>query len=82
MRYVAICEKGSHIQDMVEDRRKPGGRGWAVLADPEGNEFCVPQQGRRRILITVGASPGFYRRRFPAITTKPARPGRQPNGGQ
>jgi Glyoxalase-like domain len=26
---------------MVEDRRKPNGRGWVVLADPEGNEFCV-----------------------------------------
>jgi predicted enzyme related to lactoylglutathione lyase len=26
---------------MVDDRRKPDGRGWAVLADPEGNEFCV-----------------------------------------
>ncbi len=26
---------------MVNDLRKPNGRGWAVLADPEGNEFCV-----------------------------------------
>ena len=26
---------------MVADRREPGGAGWAVLADPEGNEFCV-----------------------------------------
>jgi predicted enzyme related to lactoylglutathione lyase len=26
---------------MVSDRRKPDGRGWAVLADPDGNEFCV-----------------------------------------
>jgi predicted enzyme related to lactoylglutathione lyase len=26
---------------MVDDRRKPDGAGWAVLADPEGNEFCV-----------------------------------------
>jgi len=25
---------------MVDDLRKPD-RGWAVLADPEGNEFCV-----------------------------------------
>ncbi|GGB16484.1 glyoxalase [Flexivirga endophytica] len=25
---------------MVDDRRQPD-RGWAVLADPEGNEFCV-----------------------------------------
>ena len=26
---------------MVDDRRKPDGTGWVVLADPEGNEFDV-----------------------------------------
>lgn len=26
---------------LVADRRNPDGSGWAVLADPEGNEFCV-----------------------------------------
>ncbi|MEV7415564.1 VOC family protein [Streptomyces sp. NPDC089919] len=26
---------------LVADRREPDGPGWAVLADPEGNEFCV-----------------------------------------
>jgi predicted enzyme related to lactoylglutathione lyase len=26
---------------LVDDLRKPDGRGWVVLADPEGNEFCV-----------------------------------------
>ncbi|MFJ6482343.1 MULTISPECIES: VOC family protein [unclassified Streptomyces] len=26
---------------LVIDRREPDGTGWAVLADPEGNEFCV-----------------------------------------
>jgi predicted enzyme related to lactoylglutathione lyase len=26
---------------LVADRREADGRGWAVLADPEGNEFCV-----------------------------------------
>ncbi|MFD6186497.1 VOC family protein [Streptomyces goshikiensis] len=26
---------------LVTDHRKPDGAGWAVLADPEGNEFCV-----------------------------------------
>ncbi|GAA1072395.1 MULTISPECIES: VOC family protein [Kitasatospora] len=26
---------------LVADRRDPDGSGWAVLADPEGNEFCV-----------------------------------------
>ena len=25
----------------VDDRRTPDGRGWVVLADPEGNEFCI-----------------------------------------
>ncbi|WP_030762920.1 MULTISPECIES: VOC family protein [unclassified Streptomyces] len=26
---------------LVVDRRQSDGAGWAVLADPEGNEFCV-----------------------------------------
>ncbi|MFB9371732.1 MULTISPECIES: VOC family protein [Kitasatospora] len=26
---------------MAADRRNPDGSGWAVLHDPEGNEFCV-----------------------------------------
>lgn len=26
---------------MIDDRREPDGTGWAVLADPDGNEFCV-----------------------------------------
>jgi hypothetical protein len=26
---------------VFDDRRKPDGTGWVVLADPEGNEFCV-----------------------------------------
>ncbi|WP_189035495.1 VOC family protein [Streptomyces daqingensis] len=26
---------------LAADLRKPDGTGWAVLADPEGNEFCV-----------------------------------------
>ena len=25
----------------VADRRRPDGSGWVVLADPEGNEFCL-----------------------------------------
>ena len=25
----------------VDDQRTPDGRGWVVLADPEGNEFCI-----------------------------------------
>jgi antitoxin (DNA-binding transcriptional repressor) of toxin-antitoxin stability system len=26
---------------LASDQRRPNGRGWVVLADPEGNEFCV-----------------------------------------
>lgn len=26
---------------VVEDRRRPDGCGWFVLADPEGDEFCL-----------------------------------------
>ncbi|MFF7988795.1 VOC family protein [Kitasatospora xanthocidica] len=26
---------------LLNDLRNPDGSGWAVLADPEGNEFCV-----------------------------------------
>ncbi len=26
---------------VVADRRRPDGSGWVVLADPEGNEFCL-----------------------------------------
>ncbi|MDT0269731.1 VOC family protein [Streptomyces sp. DSM 44915] len=26
---------------LVADHRQPDGTGWVVLADPEGNEFCV-----------------------------------------
>ncbi|MGW6304811.1 VOC family protein [Streptomyces niveus] len=29
---------GAKIED---DRRKPNGRGWVVMTDPAGNEFCI-----------------------------------------
>jgi hypothetical protein len=32
----------------VADHRKPDGTGWAVLADPEGNEFCVERSAAER----------------------------------
>ena len=33
---------------LAEDHRRPDGGGWVVLADPEGNEFCVePSPGER-----------------------------------
>jgi catechol 2,3-dioxygenase-like lactoylglutathione lyase family enzyme len=33
---------------LVDDRRNPDGTGWVVLADPEGNEFCVERSDAER----------------------------------
>jgi hypothetical protein len=33
---------------LVDDHRRPDGGGWVVLADPEGNEFCVEPSARER----------------------------------
>ena len=33
---------------LVDDRRNPDGTGWAVMADPEGNEFCVVRSQSER----------------------------------
>ncbi|MFG1832856.1 VOC family protein [Micromonospora chersina] len=35
---------------VVADRREPDGSGWVVLADPEGNEFCVLRSDAERAL--------------------------------
>jgi predicted enzyme related to lactoylglutathione lyase len=32
----------------VDDQRRPDGTGWVVLADPEGNEFCVLRSDAER----------------------------------
>ena len=32
----------------VADHRNPDGTGWAILADPEGNEFCVLRSASER----------------------------------
>lgn len=37
---------------LVADHRRPNGRGWATLADPEGNEFCVECSARERARLT------------------------------
>lgn len=37
---------------LVADRRNPDGTGWAVLADPEGNEFCVLRSASDRAAMT------------------------------
>ncbi|MEU6931401.1 VOC family protein [Streptomyces sp. NPDC046374] len=36
----------------VGDHRNPDGTGWAVLADPEGNEFCVLRSASDRAAPT------------------------------
>ena len=33
---------------LVADHRRPDGTGWVVLADPEGNEFCVERSAAER----------------------------------
>ena len=33
---------------LVADRRDADGTGWALLADPEGNEFCVERSAAER----------------------------------
>ncbi|WP_227497271.1 VOC family protein [Planctomonas psychrotolerans] len=33
---------------LVDDRRDSDGTGWVVLADPEGNEFCVERSAAER----------------------------------
>ncbi|WP_320779108.1 VOC family protein [Streptomyces sp. CRN 30] len=34
---------------LVDDRRNADGTGWAVLTDPEGNEFCVERGAGERV---------------------------------
>ncbi|MEU6983598.1 VOC family protein [Streptomyces sp. NPDC046324] len=33
---------------MVDDHRNADGTGWATMADPEGNEFCVERSAAER----------------------------------
>ena len=33
---------------VVDDHRRPDGAGWVVLADPEGNEFCIERSDVER----------------------------------
>ncbi|MFD3532490.1 VOC family protein [Streptomyces sp. NPDC058664] len=37
----------------VADHRNPDGSGWAVLADPEGNEFCVLRSDSDRAAVNT-----------------------------
>ncbi len=36
-----VARLRAHGATEVADRRQPDGSGWVVLADPEGNEFCI-----------------------------------------
>jgi hypothetical protein len=36
---------------LFADHRRPDGTGWAVLADPEGNEFCVERSVSERLRV-------------------------------
>jgi catechol 2,3-dioxygenase-like lactoylglutathione lyase family enzyme len=33
---------------IVDDQRRPDGSGWVVMADPEGNEFCIERSKAER----------------------------------
>lgn len=37
---------------LVSDFRNPDGTGWALMADPEGNEFCVERSVEERAAVT------------------------------
>jgi hypothetical protein len=36
---------------VLDDRRRPNGRGWVVFADPAGNEFCVEASAAERAVF-------------------------------
>ncbi|MEN3362620.1 MAG: hypothetical protein V7637_6602 [Mycobacteriales bacterium] len=40
----------------VQDLRRPDGSGWVVLADPEGNEFCILRGDAERAAARSGAT--------------------------
>jgi predicted enzyme related to lactoylglutathione lyase len=40
-----LLELGATI---VANHRRPDSTGWAVLADPEGNEFCIERGAPER----------------------------------
>jgi predicted enzyme related to lactoylglutathione lyase len=42
---------------VVDDLRRPEGPGWVVLADPEGNEFCILRSEAER---TASAAAGRW----------------------
>lgn len=51
---------------VVDDRIQPDGTGWVVMADPEGNEFCVLRSAAERGEAAPGPS---SEREFPPLMT-------------
>ncbi|CAM5669733.1 VOC family protein OS=Streptomyces alboniger OX=132473 GN=CP975_15090 PE=4 SV=1 [Streptomyces alboniger] len=47
-----LLSLGAKLHD---DQRRPDGRGWVTLTDPEGNEFCVECSAAERKAITEAA---------------------------
>jgi predicted enzyme related to lactoylglutathione lyase len=43
---------------LVDDQRRADGTGWVVLADPEGNEFCVERSTAEREATREGNTEG------------------------
>jgi hypothetical protein len=39
--------------EVIGDYREPDGSGWVILADPEGNEFCVARSDKERAAQTT-----------------------------
>ena len=50
-----LLERGA---TMYDDRRAADGTGWAVLADPEGNEFCVLRSTAEREAASAANATG------------------------
>jgi predicted enzyme related to lactoylglutathione lyase len=40
---------------VLADHRTPEGRGWIVMADPEGNEFCVETSDEERAALIASS---------------------------
>jgi hypothetical protein len=68
LRDVAVAEILDLGATLVADHRRPDGTGWATLADPEGNEFCVERSRAER--TDSGAGPrDTGEREYPPIHT-------------
>jgi catechol 2,3-dioxygenase-like lactoylglutathione lyase family enzyme len=48
-----VLDLGARLAD---DRREPDGTGWVVLADPEGNEFCLERSMAERATSAEAAA--------------------------